>query len=369
MTISILGLGTASPANTARQADVLAMSEELICTDERQRRLLRVLFKKSGVSNRHSCVPYQTAFDWQRNSGDAGPTTGERVQLYAEHAGPLARQAALRALDDAHLSAAQITHLVTVSCTGFDAPGVDVELISSLGLSRTTQRVHVGFMGCHGAINGLRAARGLVAANPGARVLLCAVELCSLHYRLTWDTEGIKGNALFADGAAAVVIGDTETGNAETTVAPWSVIDTASCLIPDSLDAMTWRIGDHGFEMTLTGDVPRLIEEHLEEFLVSWLSQHDLKIEDIAHWVVHPGGPRIIDAVRTGLRLPAEAMTLSREILHDYGNMSSPTILFILERLRGQSTHFDGPTLVLGFGPGLMAEAALLTGHLPTEPI
>src|SRR5205807_2197806 len=148
-----------------------------------------------------------------------------------------------------------ITHLVTVSCTGFRAPGVDIELMQSLGLSTGTQRTHLGFMGCHGALNGLRVARAFVEADPAARVLLCAVELCVLHYHYQWDPQRMIANALFADGAAAVV------GVPEAAAPPgaWRVAANGACLFPDCEDAMTWNIGDHNFEMTLSKRVPALI--------------------------------------------------------------------------------------------------------------
>src|SRR5205807_1380827 len=143
---------------------------------------------------------------------------------------------------------AEITHIITVTCTGFEAPGTDVALLAGLGLRPTTQRLQIGFMGCHGAINGLRAAQAITAADARARVLLCAVELCSLHYRFNWEPERLVANALFADGAAAIVAGgEVDSPQGE----PWRLKATGSCLIPNSQDAMSWRIGDHGFEMTL----------------------------------------------------------------------------------------------------------------------
>ncbi|MCH7686894.1 MAG: type III polyketide synthase [Planctomycetes bacterium] len=353
MSFSILGLGTAVPPNCVSQEDALEMSTELICEDTRQQRLLRTLFRKSGVENRHTVIPWKTGYAWKRDSG-RGPTTAERMRLYTEHAAPLARRAAAKALEEAEIDHRNVTHLITVSCTGFDAPGVDVDLIQSLGLRPTTQRVHVGYMGCHGVINALRVARGLAASEPNACILLCAVELCSLHYRLTWDDEGIKGNALFADGAAALV--GANRAPARSTI--WNVRGTGSCLIPDSVDEMSWRIGDHGFEMRLTSRVPALIEEHLNRWMSAWLDGFGQTIDTVGTWAVHPGGPKIVDAVENALCLPANACSMSRQVLRQLGNMSSPTVLFILDRLRRSEPAL--PIVALGFGPGLTAEAALL---------
>jgi predicted naringenin-chalcone synthase len=275
------------------------------------------------------------------------------MELYEDLAFPLALDASQRALAEAGISPQQITHLITVSCTGFAAPGVDVQLLSSLGLPAETQRIHVGFMGCHGAINGLRAAHALAALPTTGHVLLCAVELCSLHYRFQWDPERMLGNVLFADGAAAVVC-----RNAQAEDTGYRVAATGSCLIPDSTDAISWRIGQHGFEMSLSARVPDLIAQHLRPWLVGWLERQSTSLDEIRSWVVHPGGPRIVSAVEESLHLASDATALSRQVLSEYGNMSSPTVLFILQRMRERQS--GGPCVVLGFGPGLMAEVALL---------
>lgn len=365
MKCSIVGLGTALPPDKVSQDDALEMSTDVICQDDRQQRFMRMLFRKSGVDTRHTVIPWQYGYKWKEESlaeafaeADTletveGPSTGDRMQLYAQHAGPLAQQAAAMAIDDANLNPSEITHVVTVSCTGFDSPGVDVQLIRKLGLPKTAQRVHVGFMGCHGAINGLRTARGLVASDPSAVVLLCCYELCSLHYRMSWDDEGVVGNALFADGSAAVVLRNQQPNDRA------ALCDTASCLIEDSEDEMSWKIGDHGFEMRLTGRVPELIESHLERWLSQWLSTHNIEASKVANWIVHPGGPRIIDAVQSALKLQDSDLQISREILKSRGNMSSPTVLFILKQLL--EDRRAGPTVMLAFGPGLVAEAVLLS--------
>ncbi|MCA9144443.1 MAG: type III polyketide synthase [Planctomycetaceae bacterium] len=358
MSISIIGLGTALPEHTMSLDDAVAMSTELICRDEREIRLLRTMYRKARVATRRTCVPHAIAYEWIERgsppSSSPGPTTQERMALFAEHARPLATDASSRALDHAGISGADITHLITVSCTGFDAPGVDIHLFDQLGLPNTTQRLHIGFMGCHGAINGLRAARGLVAADPKAKILLCAVELCSLHFKFQWDPERMLGNALFADGAAALVLGNNET----TDEVIYKVRDTGSCLLEDSRDAITWNIGDAGFDMSLSNRVPDLISEQLKPWLTAWLAARGHTIESVALWAVHPGGPRILNAVEESLGLHSDALSTSRAILNDYGNMSSPTVLFVLQRFLEQKV--TGPCVLLGFGPGLMAEVALL---------
>ena len=359
MTGYILGLGTAVPPDRVPQEEVLNMSTAVICEDSRQERLMRVLFRKSGIETRGTVLPPELGFDWKDRadvgSPGHGPGTAERMQLYETFAGPLAESAARSALEDSAISVEEITHLVTVSCTGFGAPGVDVGLIRSLGLPATTQRVHVGFMGCHGAINGIRTVQGLVAANPDAKVLMCAVELCSLHFRMAWDDEGIIGNALFADGAAAIVVSAEEGPK----VPLWEISGSGSCLIDDSADAMSWHIGDNGFEMRLTGQVAESIEESLQPWMDSWLQSLGTTMTNVSSWAVHPGGPKILDAVESALDLPENATRYSRAVLREHGNMSSPTVLFVLDRLRRNAE--SGPIVALAFGPGLMAEATYLT--------
>ena len=204
-------------------------------------------------------------------------------------------------------------------------------------------------MGCHGALNGLRVAGAFATADPTARVLLCAVELCSLHYYYGSAADKLLANAIFADGAAAVAGSSTPGG--------WSLRSSGSCLIPDSKPDMAWTVGDHGFEMTLSRRVPGLIARHLKPWLETWLGDNGLSLADVKSWAVHPGGPKIISAVEESLVLPPEALAVSRGVLAEYGNMSSPTILFVLDRLRKQ--HAPRPCVALGFGPGLVAEAAL----------
>jgi predicted naringenin-chalcone synthase len=187
------------------------------------------------------------------------------------------------------------------------------------------------------------------------------VELCSLHYHYGWNPSKMIANALFADGAAAVVGMAAGSGDPRRERAPvdaWCVAATGSCLVPDSTDAMTWTIHDHGFEMTLAKQVPGLIAKHLRPWLKTWLGRQGLGLEEIAAWAVHPGGPRILSAVEEGLCLPRAALAASRAVFAECGNMSSPTLLFILDRM--QRERAGRPCVMLGFGPGLSAEAALL---------
>lgn len=362
MSFVIRGIGTAHPPAAATPDDGLRIARHLAAADVRTSTWLGPVYANSGVATRHQVIGGQVMrdiFDGTTVSGSpflprpeiegVGPTTGERMGVYAKEAGPLAREASAKALAEAGLEPAAVTHLVTVSCTGFVAPGVDMALITGLGLRPTVERTHVGFMGCHGALNGLRVANAF-AADPRARVLACAVELCSLHYYYGGKADKLIANAIFADGAAAAVGWGGEGA--------WRVRATGSCVIPDSAAEMGWTVGDHGFEMTLSRKVPAAIATALRPWLERWLSDSRLSLDAVGSWAVHPGGPKILSAVEEGLGLPPGALAASRGVFKDYGNMSSPTVLFILDRLRRAAA--PRPCVVLGFGPGLVAEAVLL---------
>jgi predicted naringenin-chalcone synthase len=362
MSLSILAIATIAPPGRMPQKDAAEAMKSFSCRNEREGRLLSVIFQKSEVHTRSSVilqppgVPIcQDLYSPMAGPDDHGPTTAQRMERYAREAPLLGLQAARQALANSGVAAERITHLITVTCTGFHAPGIDVSLIKQLDLRPTVQRVQIGFMGCHGAINGLRVAQAFAAADPDARILLCAVELCSLHFYYGWDVDKVKANALFADGAGALVAGAPATGGSPC----WHVADTGSCLLPDSEDAMTWRIGNNGFEMTLSPRVPELIQAYLRPWLSEWLSRHDLSLGDVNSWAVHPGGPRIVSSVAELLQLSEASIATSRSVLAEYGNMSSPTLLFILDRLRREGARL--PCVALGFGPGLIAEVALLT--------
>ena len=372
MSAMLLGLGTALPAHGVSQAVSAAMSAPLCCTTADEHRLFEVLYRRSRVKSRHSVLLEnkgascdaasggnghtleQTFFPATQGENDPGPGTKLRMERYAIEAAPLAMTAALKALDEAAIDPKAIDHLITVSCTGFAAPGVDVSLIQSLGLSPQVSRTNVGFMGCHGAFNGLRIASSLVRGTQ-QRALVCAVELCSLHFAYGWNPQRIVANSLFADGAGAVVVGE---GSATPQAAQgWRLKANGSVVLADSSEAMTWTVTDHGFEMTLSPRVPDLIQTHLKSWLETWLGRFNLRIEEIGSWSVHPGGPRILQSVESALSLPTGALLHSHEVLAECGNMSSPTILFILERLRRQGAA--RPCVALGFGPGLAVEAML----------
>jgi predicted naringenin-chalcone synthase len=269
----------------------------------------------------------------------AFPTTAARMALYEPHALDLAMRAVQRL--DADPNA--FTHLIVASCTGFTAPGLDFQLMRAAGLPDGTQRTIVGFMGCFAAVNALKLADQVVRADPGSRVLVVNLELCSLHLQEDFqDVAKMLSFLLFADGASAALV----------TAQPGGIAlgGFRSTVIPRSHDLITWRIGDNGFEMQLSGQVPGRIRR--------WLPEHGAKLvsgDAPALWAVHAGGRSILDAVQHGVRLAPDALRYSREILCNYGNMSSATLMFVLDRILAD-TDASGPGLGMAFGPGLSVE-------------
>ncbi len=369
MSMIVTGIGTASPQVSVTQTATYETTQELCCDSDEHRRVMQLIYQGAGVQHRGTVlldIPVEqmtddtTFFKARRDLDDFGPTTGERMQKYEEHALSLALKSCEEALSQADQEIAEITHLVTVSCSGFSAPGFDIGLIQELGLSPATSRTHLGFMGCHGAFNALRVAKAYVDADPKAVVLVCSVELCSLHHHYGWSTEKVIANALFADGSAAVICRNAPAGQIPAH-SKYEVIRSGSHVLPKTLGAMSWRIRDHGFEMTLSQKVPALIEQNLKAWMVEFLAKDGLTIQDISGWAIHPGGPRILDACVTALSISTDDVMPSREVLAQYGNMSSATVLFLLKHMKQQP--LVGPVVALGFGPGLTIEAMLLNSE------
>ena len=331
------------------------------CRNTREERILRAIYRKTKIDYRHSVLSESrrsgsiSLGEFFGAEGGRGPSTQERMLYFEKKAPALARRATLAALRKAHLPAHLVGHIVSVSCTGAVSPGFDVPLIQSIGISKEASRTHVGFMGCHGVFNALRVASALAKTDArGQAALICSVELCSLHYELggQWDLRRALTNALFSDGAAAAIVSSTPAYPE-----CWRIQKTGSQVFKNSTTDMTWRVGNHGFAMYLSSKIPQLIRKNLKPWLSRWLASEGLSIQAIQSWALHPGGPGILDAIKESLSLPEEALAPSRTILRKFGNMSSATILFVLEelfRLKKKS-----PCVALGFGPGLTVEAVL----------
>jgi alkylresorcinol/alkylpyrone synthase len=360
----LLGIGTALPPHFIQQKDAAIAAVEYCPPGDKFARVLPALYELTRIQKRASVVlekdcedsePTQHFFNKRENDpGNFGPDTESRMKLYVQKAPELALRACQEALAKSDTRPEEIGQLITVSCTGFSAPGFDIELIKTLPLTPSVGRVHIGFMGCHAMFNAFRTAGAFAQSHPEQKILICSVELCSLHYSYHGTYERLLSNALFADGAAASVFSGNHAGNHV-----WSLVENASCIFPDSEDAMRWDIGNHGFLMKLSDKVPALLARNLRPWLESWLKGLSFKLSDIRSWAIHPGGPRILDEIQTHLGLKDGVLQISYDVLSEYGNMSSATILFILNRLMQQKV--PTPCVALSFGPGLTAEAALFT--------
>ncbi|MFN5755706.1 MAG: type III polyketide synthase [Planctomycetia bacterium] len=370
MSLTILGIGTAAPERTITQADAAVLAAGFANAEPGRERTLAAIYRQTRIRTRGSVLleeptdkPFaQSFYPPAADTDDSGPTTAARMARYQERAGGLATTAARLALESGRVAASDITHLVTCSCTGFANPGVDLEVMHALGLGDAVARTHVGFMGCHGAFNALRVADAFATADPAATVLVVCVELCSLHFQYGSRSDHVVANSIFADGAGAVVgVGASHRRGRETGL--WRLAAQSSRVLPASGDQMGWVIGDNGFEMSLSAQVPGTIARDIGGLVGESLAAHGLAAGDVRSWAVHPGGPRVLAGVQEALALPPGALDVSHAVLAEHGNMSSATILFILERV---FRHGAGPCVAMAFGPGLTAELALLDRGVET---
>lgn len=355
----VLSIGTATPMHARTQEEMLALQLDLMPGGGLSAERVRQVYERSGVVRRGAVI-FEQGEDGRVAQvlylAGGSPGTGERMALYERLAPGLGHIAGARAVEGAGIEPSAVTHLITASCTGFSAPGVDQALGDLLGLDRGVERAHLGFMGCHAAVNGLALARMICRGDADAVVLVCCVELCSLHMQFGGHWSGVVANALFADGAAAaVVVG----AGAKHERSGFRVVDSATQRIAGSEDEMGWTIGDRGFEMFLSPRVPDRIGEAVPGWVDRWLGGRGLGRDDIRCWAVHPGGPRVLESVTGSLEIDAARARWSGEVLREHGNMSSATVLFVLDRARADLRAGD-LCVALAFGPGLVAEGLLL---------
>lgn len=357
-------IGTANPPYKSAQSEIASFMSEIEGLSTPIKSRITEIYAKSGIEYRYSCLrdygsqPEEFHFYPQNWSLKPAPTTGVRNQYYQHSALEIAQQAAIEAIEQCSRQAAEITHLIIVSCTGFCAPGLDVHLIKRLNLSPTIDRTLIGFMGCSAAFNGFKLAHSICQSKPGALVLLVCVELCSLHFQPEDSMKSVVINALFADGAAAALISSSTPEEAQGKLA---YSDGCSTIVENTLDLISWTISDTGFVMGLSSNVPKIITKHLPDYLKVFLERHKIEPEALDFWAIHPGGRQIVDQIQADLGLSLDLVGDTYEVLRQYGNMSSATILFVLKRLllKHQTGlgYFKG--IALAFGPGLSIEGCL----------
>lgn len=361
-------IATGNPPLRRSQAGAASFMQRIESLSPRLRSRIPGLYAASGIDYRYSCIgdygkEEAEAFDFFPPTWSLQPlpATAARNRKYREAVIPLAEGVAREALREARLRPEAVTHLIVVSCTGFFAPGLDIELVKRLGLPPHTQRTFIGFMGCYAAFNALRVAHGFCQADPQARVLVVCAELCTLHFQVDDTLEDAIVNAIFSDGAAAAVLAARQEAPGQL-----AYLDNHCLLDDDSMDHMTWEVGNTGFQMGLSSKVPAVLARNLPAYLDALLCRHGLTPAHLDFWAIHPGGRNIVEQIQNVAGLPDAAVRESLEVLRLHGNMSSPTILFVLQRflrrhraLRAAGGDGFQHGLAVAFGPGLTIEGCL----------
>ncbi|MES2689377.1 MAG: type III polyketide synthase [Bacteroidota bacterium] len=360
----IAGIGIAVPPYKMQQGEIHRFMEKVYDAGDDDKRKLKMLYERSGIATRYSVVPdYNEDLNTRMLFPDTGnlepfPSLEKRMELYHRYAGTLAVEAINKLRQCATVN--DVTHLITVSCTGLSAPGLDLELMERLGLPNHIQRSAVNFMGCYAAVHALKQADAICNSSAAAKVLIVSVELCTLHFQKKTDYDNLTANAIFGDGAAAclVVSDDTETGSGNAVHIKGFYSEVHHSAKKD----MAWQLSSSGFLMTLSSYIPQLVESNIEQLVTNAMDRLHLSKHDIAHWAIHPGGRKILEAISGKLALEPSALQYSYEVLNEYGNMSSATLLFVLKKMIETDT-VQGTIFGAAFGPGLTMETVVLDKH------
>lgn len=350
----LIAIETAVPDNCHKQEEICNFFIENSVNVDTKRKL-KFISEKSGITKRHSVLNDFNLSEKKPilfKDNAKVPSLSARMDVYQNEALNLALKAILKIKDFNDLKN-KITHIITVTCTGLFAPGLDIDLINRLNLPPTVQRSSVNFMGCNAAIIALNAANNICNSHPDATVLIVCVELCTIHFQNNDKDDFILANTLFADGAAAAIVGSKHAEEKAIKINSFN-----SLIIDKGRNDMAWNLSETGFIMNLTSYVSELISGNMREFL----KEIDLKKETITHWAIHPGGKKIIDDFATALDIKKEELFASYDILGNYGNMSSPTVLFVLQQILRASTNTTKGSKIFSaaFGPGLSIETMQL---------
>lgn len=357
----VTAFGVANPPHKVAQSSLAEFMVKAMDLSAEEGRKLHAVFRSSGIDYRHSVLDdyaRESGFTFFPNANDARafPSTRDRMNQFRRHAANLSVEAISNALSDRY-QGRDISHLITVCCTGMYAPGLDYEIVNRCGLRQTIHRLSLNFMGCYAAINAMRVADAFCKADSSARVLIVCTELCSLHFQEEFNEDNLLANALFGDGAAALVMEATPRF-----MPAFRVREFHSVILPAGESDMAWNVGDQGFEMKLSSYVPELIGQGIGQLAMSCLSRIGLSIDDVSYFAIHPGGKRILEMVERQLGIPREGNRFAHEILRCFGNMSSPTVLFVLRLIYESLSPEDHEKHVLSFafGPGLTMESVVL---------
>ncbi len=358
---AILGIGTAIPRHQIVQAEVSLRLAEALRDYPDSVRWARRIFKQCGVETRYTCEPSLVGSTEEcrylpSSPLEEVPSTKERMEVYKRESLPLGLEAARKALIDSGTEPAEITHIITVSCTGQYLPGLDALLVRALELPSFVNRIPLQFLGCAAGLKAICLASQLVQGTPHAKVLIVCVELCTLHIQPSAKKESLFGASFFGDGASACVVGFAQPNHQ----GYFQLGEDCSVLLPDSSEEMVWEVGNRGFDLYLSPNIPRILGRYLPAELERFLGGQD-KPE---LWAIHPGGRGIVDTLQQLCALTDEQTSCNRSILREYGNLSSATILFVLEKMRDELRCREAAPasgVALAFGPGLTAEMLRIT--------
>lgn len=355
----IVSIATEVPAYRHRQEAILDFADRIYCTDETESRKMKYLYGHSGITTRYSVMPdYSVAATERQFYGKAAnldpfPGLEKRMEWYADNASIISVKA-IRQCIEGIINKKDITHLITVSCTGMSAPGLDLEIMEMMELRRDLFRTSVNFMGCYAAIHALKLADAICRSSADANVVIVCTEFCTLHFQKEISIDNITSTLLFGDGCAALLM---QSG--ESHLKGIRLQHFYSDVAFKGKNDMSWKLSSTGFLMTLSGYVPDLVKEDFDSLVNKALLNAGISKSDITHWCIHPGGKKILEAIEKSIALPADSLTHSYKILNDYGNMSSPTILFVLQQIFTElKENEQDKARVFGaaFGPGLTME-------------
>lgn len=350
----IIQIGVAVPLKISQRHSALYMAKMLNYDEKETKKLVR-LYKKTAIEYRHTVLdPPDENQNIIQQQNISSASTSDRMKLYQTQACSLAKNAIKDGIDEKYLS--KITHLITVSCTGMYAPGLDIELVADLKLSDHIQRTCINFMGCYGVFNALKMADYICRANPEAYVLIVSVELCTLHFQPMRTMDNLFANAIFADGAACALVHSQPLNEKNL------LLKSFRCELAYETQAMTWFIGNQGFDIQLSSYVPSLLQGNAHAMIERLLSKLQMTVKDIQHFAIHPGGKDVLSSIETALEINPEKNSPAHYILKNFGNMSSATILFVLKHLLASLSkpNHRQNILAMAFGPGLTMESGLL---------
>lgn len=356
MSVFIHSIATANPKYAYNQDQVREFIKKQYPDGSMAQRVVHKVYSSSGIQNRYSVIPDvlepSTDTPFFRHDGDSAlqlPGTKFRNDWYIKESRALFTTVCGQALENSSFSKQDVTHVITVSCTGFYAPGPDFYIVKDLGLNESVQRFHIGFMGCYAAFTAFRMAKTICESNPNAVVLIGDLELCSIHLQFNENTDSIVSGSVFADGAAGVVISSKEK-----TQNGIEILGLETAITEKGESDMAWTIGDNGFDMVLSAYVPRIIGSELDKVIFPWLKKYQIDPKQVKNWAIHPGGMAVLKKSEQALGISSDKLQASYSILRQYGNMSSVTILFILQELLASNHKEIIPAMA--FGPGLTVE-------------